>query len=129
MFSRPLRTTLSRQGIRAFSASRAARQVVEVNSLAEFKENVLSQKAAFVDFYASWCAPCKTISPVVEKLSETHKDVKFFKVDVDNAQDVAMEYGISAMPTFITFKDGVKDGQFVGASPQAIQQLVVATKQ
>ncbi|KAH3669393.1 hypothetical protein OGAPHI_001514 [Ogataea philodendri] len=97
--------------------------------MAEFKEKVLSEKSAFVDFYATWCGPCKAISPVVEKLSETHKDVKFFKVDVDDAQDIAAEYAISAMPTFMTFKDGRKNFQFVGASPPALKQMILNVKE
>jgi thioredoxin 1 len=76
-----------------------------------------------VDFFATWCGPCKAISPQIEKLSLAHENVKFYQVDVDKASEVAAENGISAMPTFLFFKDGKKiDSATVrGANPPAIQ--------
>lgn len=73
-----------------------------------------------IDFFAEWCGPCKAISPHIERLSEEHQNVKFFKVDVDQLSEVAAENGISAMPTFLFFKNGEKVETVRGANPPAI---------
>ena len=72
-------------------------------------------KPAIVDFYADWCGPCKLTSPIIEELSEEHKDVSFVKVNVDNNQELASQYSVFSIPTFIVFKDGKLATQFVGA--------------
>jgi len=60
-----------------------------------------------VDFYATWCGPCKMISPELEKMASSEfTDVMFLKVDVDENEDIAAEYNVTAMPTFIFFKNG-----------------------
>ena len=59
-----------------------------------------------VDFWASWCGPCKMLSPVVEQLSEEKADVKFVGVDVDAAEGLAVKYGISSIPCLILFENG-----------------------
>lgn len=68
-----------------------------------------------VDFYADWCGPCKMVSPIIEELSQEMKDVSFVKVNVDNDSDLAGQYNVSSIPTFIIFKDGQPVSQFVGA--------------
>lgn len=99
--------------------------IKETTQLTDFKTLVKTPKLTIADFYAEWCGPCKAISPVISKLSEEHKDVvNFVKVDVDQAQDIAQEYGISAMPTFVLFKDGEPLGKIVGANPRALQQAI-----
>lgn len=80
-----------------------------------------SKEPVLVDFFATWCGPCKAISPQIEKLSIAHENVKFFQVDVDKVADVAAENGISAMPTFLFFKNGEKVETVRGANPPAIQ--------
>ncbi len=62
-------------------------------------------KLVVVDFYATWCGPCKMISPKIEEMEAEMKNVVFLKVDVDESEDAAQEYGISAMPTFILIKN------------------------
>lgn len=66
-----------------------------------------------VDFYADWCPPCRAIAPVFSKLADTHASkgkLAFAKVNVDHVKDVAGRYGVSAMPTFVFFKDGLPKG-------------------
>ena len=67
----------------------------------------LQEKVAVLDFWASWCGPCKMMSPVVEKLAEKYDGrVAFGSVNVDDEEALAISYGISAIPTLIFFKDG-----------------------
>lgn len=67
--------------------------------------NSLIQDVAVVDFYATWCGPCKMFAPIFEEVSNDY-DFNFIKIDVDNYQDIAREYGVMSIPTIILFKDG-----------------------
>lgn len=83
---------------------------------ADFQNEVLNHKGnVFVDFYADWCGPCKMTEPIINELSVEMKDVKFVKVDVDKNPDLAAQYSVFSIPTFIVFKDGKPVNQFVGA--------------
>ncbi len=82
------------------------------------KENFndeIAKGKVLVDFYAEWCGPCKMISPILEELESSMDDLKVIKVDVDNEQEIAANYGVMAMPTMLIFKDGQKVDQKVGA--------------
>lgn len=81
----------------------------------EFQTEVLeSDKPVLVDFYADWCAPCKVVTPLLEKVSESNNDIKFVKVDVDASHMVAADYGIRGIPTLMMFKNGDVVGSKVG---------------
>jgi thioredoxin 1 len=83
---------------------------------ASFQKEVLDHKGVVVvDFYAEWCGPCKVTEPIIEELSNSMKDVKFVKVDVDPNQETASKYSVFSIPTFLIFKDGQIKNQFVGA--------------
>ena len=101
--------------------------VVEIKEN-EFDEVVLkNDKPVFVDFYATWCGPCKMMSPILEQLSEEKQDVVFAKVDVDDAERLAILYGISSIPCMILFKNGEEADRVVGAVPkQKLEQVVSA---
>ena len=71
----------------------------------EFEEEV-KDGVLFVDFFATWCGPCKMLSPVVDEVSNEITDVKFLKVDVDESSDIASKYQIMSIPTLIILKDG-----------------------
>lgn len=75
--------------------------------------NSLIEKEAVVDFYATWCGPCKMFSPVFEEVSEK-EDINFIKVNVDDNVDIAKEYGVMTIPTVILFKDGKEIKRFTG---------------
>jgi thioredoxin 1 len=80
-----------------------------------FKQDVLDKKGLiFVDFFAEWCGPCKMTGPIIDQLSETHKDITFYKVNVDENGDLASQFSVFSIPTFVIFKDGQIVGQFSG---------------
>lgn len=83
-------------------------------------------KLIVVDFYATWCGPCKMISPILEDLSKKYLNVVFCKVDVDEADDVAQKYDIHAMPTFLFFKNGETIETVVGANSDEIKKQLEA---
>jgi len=91
----------------------------------EFYKTINSNGVVVVDAFATWCGPCKAISPQIAKWSnaEEYKDVHFAKFDVDAVPDLAQELGISAMPTFLVFKDGEKADEFIGANPPALKRM------
>lgn len=81
-----------------------------------FQKDVLDSKGVvFVDFYADWCGPCKVTEPIVEELAKEQPEVKFLKVDVDANPQLATQYSIFSIPTFMIFKDGKMAAQLVGA--------------
>ena len=75
-----------------------------VNNRDEFNE-LIKEGTVLVDFFATWCGPCKMLSPVLEELSN-ERDVLIIKVDVDEAGPLAAQYGIQAVPTLMLFKNG-----------------------
>lgn len=84
-----------------------------------FENEVLkSDKPVLVDFWASWCQPCKMMGPVIEELSEEHKEYKFCKVNVDENERLAYEYKIMSIPCFMVFKNGKLVNQTVGVTPK-----------
>ena len=82
-----------------------------------FQKEALEQKGIlFVDFYADWCGPCKMTTPIIEQLSEEYKDkITFVKINVDAHQDLASQYSVFSIPTFIIFKAGKIITQLIGA--------------
>ncbi|RWS21535.1 thioredoxin-2-like protein [Leptotrombidium deliense] len=82
-------------------------------------------KLVVIDFFATWCGPCKAIAPIIEKMATEFEDsVVFLKVDVDECESVAASYNISAMPTFKFIKEKKEVDEFMGANEAKIKELV-----
>lgn len=73
---------------------------------AEFDALLNEGKTVLVDFFATWCGPCKMLAPVLEEVAPDYPDVEFVKVDVDDEPDLARRYGISVIPTLFVIKNG-----------------------
>jgi thioredoxin 1 len=95
-----------------------------------FDAEVMSKQGiVLVDFYAEWCGPCKMTAPIIEELSNEMDDVSFVKVDVDQNQELAGQYSVFSIPTFLIFKDGKVVNQFTGAQGKdAIKGHIEAAK-
>jgi thioredoxin 1 len=84
------------------------------------KEVLQSDQPVLVDFWATWCAPCRAIAPAVEELATQYKGkVKVAKVNIDDNQDTPQQYGIRSIPTLLVFKGGKVVEQIVGAVPKS----------
>ncbi len=88
--------------------------VAEIMSQDFEKEVLNSQTTVLVDFFATWCGPCKMMSPIIENIAEENSNVKVVKIDVDKNQDLAMKYSVMSIPTIIIFKNGKPTATFVG---------------
>lgn len=94
-------------------------EILKVNS-ENFEEEVLNSKnTVLVDFYADWCGPCKMLSPVIDQIAEENQDIKVVKVNVDNAQDLAMKYQVMSIPTLVVIKEGKEINRSVGLRDKA----------
>ncbi|RHZ51391.1 thioredoxin family protein [Aspergillus thermomutatus] len=101
--------------------------VEKITDAKVFQEKVQQASGpVIVDCSATWCGPCKAISPVFQRFStqEDFKNAKFYEIDVDELADVAAELGVRAMPTFMFFKDGQKVDEVVGANPPALEAAI-----
>ncbi len=85
-----------------------------------FEEEVMkSDKPVLIDFYATWCGPCRMVSPIVDEIAEETSDSKICKIDVDEEPELAQTFGISSIPTLVVIKDGKVANMSVGAKPKA----------
>lgn len=97
--------------------------VTEVN---EFQILLKENNLVIVDFFATWCGPCKMIAPLLEKFQNEYSNIKFLKIDVDQLGSLAQEYNVSSMPTLILFKNGEEVNRVIGANPAAIKQALAS---
>ena len=93
---------------------------------ANFEELVLNNpKPVLLDFWATWCGPCRMVAPIVEELAAERQDILVGKVNVDEEMELAMQFGIVSIPTLIVMKDGKVANKAVGYMPKAqILQLL-----
>ena len=90
-----------------------------------FEEEVLNyQGLTLVDFWASWCGPCKMLSPVLSEIAQENPDIKVCKVNVDEQMELAIKYQVSSIPLVLLFKDGQVINQHLGYAPkEQIEEL------
>lgn len=91
-----------------------------------FEEEVLkSEKTVLIDFYADWCGPCQMLSPIVEKVAEENEDIKVVKLNIDEEQDLAIQYGVMSIPTLVVVKNGQEENRVVGlVSKSEVEELI-----
>lgn len=82
------------------------------------KEVLNSDKPVLLDFWATWCAPCRMIAPLVEEIAREREDIKVGKIDVDEQQELAANFRIMSIPTLVVMKNGEVTGQLVGVRPK-----------
>lgn len=104
--------------------------IVEVENSADLKSKLekAGNSLVVIDFFATWCGPCKMIAPKIEELEKEMEGVLFFKVNVDQCEDLANEYEISSMPTFVFIKNGKVVETFAGANYDKVRSTVLKYK-
>ncbi len=98
--------------------------VIEITSPNQFTTLVSQSSHVIVDFYANWCGPCKQIAPTFNSLSSQLPKVKFVKVNVDDVPEVSQLCKVTALPTFITFKNGQLHNRSTGANESVLTNLL-----
>ena len=85
-----------------------------------FQEEILqSDRPVLLDFWASWCGPCRMVAPLVEEIAEERPDIKVGKINVDEQPELAGQFGVMGIPTMVVVKDGTVVNQAAGARPKS----------
>ena len=99
--------------------------VISVSNESFENEVLKSDKTVLVDFYADWCGPCKMLSPIIEEFSNENNDVKFVKINVDENQELAIQYEVMSIPTLVVIKEGKQINKSVGLiNKETLENLI-----
>ena len=93
--------------------------VIELTQENYQKEVIESDKPVLIDFFATWCGPCKMVSPVVDEIANERPDIKVCKLDVDKNLDLARTFQVMSVPTLVAMKNGEMINKIIGAMPKA----------
>ena len=93
-------------------------KVLHINKDNFHKEVLNSEKPVLLDFFASWCGPCRMVSPILDEIAEEREDIKVCKVDIDEQPELASRYRVMSVPTLMVLKDGNIIDQSIGAKPK-----------
>ena len=97
-----------------------AEKIKNINSTQEFDDMIKQNKYVLVDFWAAWCAPCRMVAPVIDKIAEQYSEkVSVAKVNVDEQQELAIRFGIQTIPSVIFFREGRLASKEIGVKPMA----------
>ncbi|XP_054825617.1 thioredoxin H2-like [Prosopis cineraria] len=113
---------------RSSSHSPSPSRIITFHSSAKWKAHFEASKSTnklmVIDFTATWCGPCKTMDPIIKEFAAKYADVEFIKIDVDELMEVAQDFKVQAMPTFILIKKGKVVDKTVGARKEELQKLI-----
>ena len=99
--------------------------VININNNNFQGEVMHSEKLVLLDFWASWCGPCRMVSPIVDEIAAERSDIKVCKINVDEQPELAAQFGVMSIPTLVVIKNGKVVNQAVGARPKAeIEKLL-----
>ena len=93
-------------------------KVLHVNKDNFHNEVLNSEKPVLLDFFASWCGPCRMVGPILDEIAQEREDIKVCKVDIDEQPELASRYRIMSVPTLMVLKDGNIVDQSIGAKPK-----------
>ena len=99
--------------------------VFEVTGASFEKEVLQSDRPVLADFYADWCGPCKMLRPILEEISDDRQDVKVVSINIDEEDELAEQFDVSAIPCVVLIKDGMEVDRSVGLKPrEALEELL-----
>lgn len=101
-------------------------EITHLDTKSELQQVLDASKLVLADFYAEWCGPCKMLAPVLAEVAEeTANNVKLVKIDIDKAEELAMDYRVMSVPTLVYFKDGTAVAKSVGlqSKSQILRQI------
>lgn len=94
--------------------------VLEVTGATFEKEVLQSDRPVLADFYANWCGPCKMLRPILEEISDDRQDVKVVSINIDEEDELAEQFDVSAIPCVVLIKDGMEADRSVGLKPREV---------